>query len=143
MLPCDATFIISGIILFIKQRQLKQGVITLFIMWCCWHQCWHHMTLEVSSTAPLHLLAEDDRNKMQQDLLNHLTLFTLASTSHDANAVVSSTIVYTRSRWLKEKEQDIFCGYVMPWCWCHCHMMPTGSSMTPFYLLGQDDQKEM
>ena len=37
----------------------------------------------------------------------------------------------------------IFFGHVMPCCWFQCHMMPTVSSVAPFNLLGQDDQKEM
>ena len=86
----DTDDIVSGTILFVRSRWLKQGetcrwrFLILFCdnLWKCetWlfgHvmpmlQCWHHMTLMASSIAPLHLLFHDDWNEMQYDFFGPL-----------------------------------------------------------------------
>ena len=48
------------------------------------------------------LLDQDDGNKMQHDFFSHLKLLALVSALYDANAIVSSTIIFIRSRCLKQ-----------------------------------------
>ena len=144
LLSCNANCIISGTILFIRWRQLKQWVKWFF--WTChavgtsvkimtlmalsmalvcllgqddWnkvqhdflvmlYQCWHYMTLMASSVPLLHLIVEDDQNEKQHDFFNHLALLTLASPPCDSNGIVNSTIVFIRSRQLKQCVTELF-----------------------------------
>ena len=128
-MACDANCIINGNILFITWRQLKQGVTSL--SWSCnavgtsvsitwhwwyqddsnkvqhdffvmWFQCWHHLTLMASSISQLYLFVQDDQNKVQHHFFSHLTLLALALASCDANGIVNSTIIFIRSRQLKQ-----------------------------------------
>ena len=75
---------------FLGQDDWNQMQHDLLVM-CC--QCWH-ITLMASSIASLHLLVQDDQNENQHDVLSHLTLLALASTSCDANGIISTTIVF-------------------------------------------------
>ena len=59
------------------------------------------MTLMVSLIAPFYLLPQDNKNEMQSDFLSYFTLLALASALCDANGIVSSTIVFIKSRQLK------------------------------------------
>ena len=63
LLPCDVNF--SGIILFIRWSQLKQGV------------TW---------------------------LSGYIMLLAPVRASHDTNSIVNDTILFARSRWLKQGE---------------------------------------
>ena len=63
------------------------------------------MTLMVSSLSLKHLFVQDDQNEMKHDVLSHLPL---VSASGDANAIVNTTIVFIRSRLLKQCPTELF-----------------------------------
>ena len=119
---------ISGTILFIMWRQLKQGVILPFwlcdavgasagITWHSWYcQCvpfyllgkgdWNkvlasHDTDRIINSMSA-LLVQDEQNEMQHDFFCHFTLLALASALCDANGFFNSTIVFIMWRQLKQ-----------------------------------------
>ena len=72
------------------------------------HDVWHNMTLMASRIVPLQLLVQDDQNEIQHDFFSYLTLLALASEPCDANSIVRSTTVFTRSRQMKQCETKLF-----------------------------------
>ena len=105
------------------------------------YQCWNHMTLMASWRVPMDLFVQDDENEIQHDFFGNLTLFALASASCDDNGIVSSTIAFIKSRWLKQCATYFWSCYAIDASvsvtWCQL------SPIVPLSLLGQDDQKEM
>ena len=64
----------------------------------------------------------------------------LASAPCDANGIVNSTNTFIRS--------ETICSITFlvmrhHWCWCQCHMLLSVSSVAPFHLLGQNNQKDV
>ena len=84
-----------------------------------WHDSFGHMMLLTPMQASYNTYGIVNRTIL-------VRLLALASASFDANVIVNSTIIFTRSRWLKKCIIYLF-SLVMPWCWCWCHMMPTVS----------------
>ena len=95
--------------------------ITLLVMWCIWWWHWHHVILMALSIAQLHLLAQDDQNKVQHDYFGDDMSSAPVLTSYHANGIVNGTTVFIRSRQSK-------------WgaTWCLGHVMPLVLGLTSY-----------
>ena len=99
-----------------------------------WYQCWHQMMVMASSIPPKSFLVQDDQNKIQHYFFSHLILLALASGSYGANDIVNRTILFIRSRQLKQYETYLF-GHVMPLMLVSVSHDPEVSSMAPLITL--------
>ena len=114
-------------------QEIEMGCNITIIMWDHW--CWHHVMLTLSSITPLHSLGQDDQNEVQHDSLDevqhdsldHITPLAPVSLACDADGIISSTIAFLRSRWLKWDATWLFwlcnnisaCTGITWWQWCH------------------------
>ena len=72
-----------------------------------WYQ--GHMTLMVSSIAPLHLLVQDNENEMQHDFFIHFTLLALAQVAHYSDGSVNGTLYLSGPDNWNNVLHNIFC----------------------------------
>ena len=98
-----ANSITNGNTAFLMLRQLKWSTTgPLFVMWCQWHQCWHHM-------IPLALM------------LVSCDATALVSASCDVENPINGTTGFLRSRWSK------WCA-----TWLSCHVTPLKPALAPY-----------
>ena len=117
----DANYITTGIILFISWRNLSKVWHDFLVIWCCWHQCEHHMTLIALSVTPFHFLSQNDWNKVQHNLFGHVIPVFAHMT------LMALLIAFVTSRWSKWDATWHFCsfdtdgtGISIMWCQWHC-----------------------
>ena len=76
-------------------------------MWCHWYQQCCHVMLPASSVAPFWSLDDENWNKV----------------SHDTGDLSNGTILFIRSRWLKQNATWLLCYrfmcYSITWHWWH------------------------
>ena len=97
----DANGIKIGTITFLRSRQLKWGVISLFGHWYHWHWILCHMILTVLPMAPLHSPHQDNWNEVQHHGYDHVTPLVLTSTLCDSNSIINGSIAFLWTRWSK------------------------------------------
>ena len=115
------------------------------ITWCHLHWYLCHMMLMPSSVAPLHSLGQYNQYEVPHGFFGHV--MPLALVSHHAIGISISIMWCYWHQWqdcmmpvaMVLVSHDVT-GVSIAWHhWHVCHIMPTASSMTPLYSLGQKD----
>ena len=98
LIPALLSWINGTIFYYVKTKETRCDV-TLLVMWCCWHQCAHHVSLTALSMPSFCLLSQDNWNNVQHYFFGDVIPVLV---SHDTNGIIINTnIAFVSSRWSK------------------------------------------
>ena len=79
---------------------IKGDATWLLVMWCHWHQSWHHVMPSVVNGTAVFLVSRSLILSAKWPF-SHLMPLALASVSHNTNSIINGTITFLRQKQLK------------------------------------------